>query len=70
LLIITVDPEVLLKGLVGTFGLSVAFRVVSGGEMKGHVQCFSEGTEEVGDELHAPVGRDMGWNSMLREYVQ
>jgi hypothetical protein len=69
LLIITVDPEVLLKGLVGAFGLSVAFRVVSRGKMKGHIQCFSEGMEEVGDELRAPVRCNMGWNSMLREYV-
>jgi hypothetical protein len=61
---------VLLKGLVGAFGLSVTFRVITGGKMKGHIQCFSEGTEEVRDELRALVGHDMGWNFMLREYVQ
>ena len=70
LLIVAVDPEVLLKGLINTLGLSIAFRVVSGGEVESHVQGFSEGTEEVRDELRSAVRGDMTGNSVLGEDVE
>ena len=47
LLVIAVNSEVLFQCLVGAFGLSVAFRVISGGEVKSHVESFSERSEEV-----------------------
>ena len=46
LLIVVVDSEVLFQGLVGVFGLSVTFRVISRGEMKLHVKGFPEGPEK------------------------
>ena len=55
LLIIAVYVEVLFQCLVGAFGLSIAFWVIPGGEMKPHVKDFSEGSEEVRDELHSVV---------------
>ena len=37
LLVIAEDPKVLLKGLIEPFGLSVAFQVITGGEVNLHV---------------------------------
>jgi len=47
LLVVAVNSEVLFQCLVGVFGLSVAFRMISGGEMKSHIESFSERSEEV-----------------------
>ena len=55
LLIIAVYVKVLFQCLVGAFGLSVAFWMIPGGEMKSHVEDFSEGSEEVRDKLHSAV---------------
>ena len=49
---------------------SVAFGVVAGGEVESHVERFSEGAEEVRNELRAMVGGDVRWNSVLREDVE
>ena len=38
LLVIAEDPKVLLKGLIEPFGLSVAFRVITGCEVNLYVQ--------------------------------
>ena len=65
LLIVAVNLEVLFQCLIGTFGLSVAFRMVSRSEMKSHVESFSERSEEVRDELHSVVGGHMRWYSVL-----
>ncbi len=46
LVVAAVDTEVLFQGLVDTFGLSIAFRMISGGEVKVHIESFAEGTEE------------------------
>ena len=70
LLVIAVNLEVLFQCLVGAFGLSVAFRVVSRGEVKSHVESFSERSEEVRDELHSAVGGDVGWYSVLRKHMK
>jgi len=43
--------------------------MVSGSEMKFHVQCGSR-PEEVGYEFHAVIGSDMAWNAMLGENVE
>ena len=37
LLIVDVGAEKLFKGLINSFSLSVSFRVITGGEMEGHV---------------------------------
>ena len=42
LLVIAEYPEVLFQCLVGLFCLSVTFGMVSGGEVKLHVECLSE----------------------------
>lgn len=42
LLEVNVSPEVLFQSLIDSFSLSVSFRVITGGEMYTHVQCFSE----------------------------
>jgi hypothetical protein len=46
LLIITVDMEILLQGLIHLFCLSVIFGVITGGEMELHIECLSEGAEK------------------------
>ena len=69
MLIGTINPEVLLEGLVHPFGLAVAFRVVPGSEVESDVEGLSEGSEEVQDELRTSVGSDVGGNSVFREYV-
>ena len=67
LLIIAKYPQVLFQGLIGPFGLSVTFGVVSGGEVELHVKCFSEGAEKSGNERRTSVGGYMFGNAMLRE---
>jgi len=44
--------------------------MISGSEMKFHVQCGSEGLEEVGYKFHAAIGSDVAWNAMLGEDVE
>jgi hypothetical protein len=41
LLVVAIDSEVLLEGLIRLFALSIAFRVLSGGEVESHVKCSS-----------------------------
>ena len=67
LLIIAKYPQVLFQGLIGPFGLSVTFGMVSGGEVELHVKCFSEGVEKSGNKLRTSVGGYMFGNAMLRE---
>ena len=56
LLIVAVYAEVLFQCLVGAFGLSVTFWVISGGEVKLHVESFTKRSKEVRDELCSTVG--------------
>jgi len=69
LLIIAIDSNILFKGLIRLFGLSVGFGVITGGEVELHIQSCSERSEEVGYKLRASVGSNMRRNTMLREYV-
>jgi len=39
-------------------------------EMKFHVQCGSEGLEEMGYKFRAVIGSDMAWNTMLGENME
>jgi hypothetical protein len=55
--------------LVSPFRLSVAFRVVTGSEVKLHVECLSERTEKFGDEFGTTVRGDMFGNSVFGEHV-
>jgi len=41
--------------------------MIPGSEMKFHVQCGSEGLEEVGYEFRAAIRIDVAWNTMLGE---
>ena len=59
LLVVAVNPDVLFQCLISGFGLSVAFRMVTGSEMKFHIESFSERPEEMRDELHSAVGGDV-----------
>jgi hypothetical protein len=70
LLVVAIRTEVLLQGLVHTFCLSIAFRMVSGGEMETDVQSLAKGAEEVGHEFGSAVGSDVGRNAVLREDVE
>ena len=47
LLVVAVDSDVLLQSLVRSFHLSISLWVVSGSEMKFHVECNSKGPEKV-----------------------
>ena len=69
LLIIAVHSDVLFEGLIDTFGLAVAFRVVPRGKVEFHVQCFSERPEEMGDKLRTSVQSDVGRDTVFREDV-
>src|SRR5215471_13265786 len=59
LLIIAIDTEVLFKGLIKSFGLPIAFWMITGGKMEFHVQRLTERTEEMRHEFGTPVGGDM-----------
>src|SRR5215471_15440441 len=59
LLIIAIDTEVLFKGLIKSFGLPIAFWVITGGKMEFHVQCLTERMEEMRHEFGTPVRGDM-----------
>jgi len=37
LLIVAIDADILFKGLIGPLGLTIAFRMITGGEVKAHV---------------------------------
>ena len=41
LLIVGIHTEILLQGLVDPFGLTITFRVISGGEVQLHIKGFS-----------------------------
>ena len=47
LLVVAVNLDVLFQCLISVFGLSVAFRMVTGGEVKLHIESFSERPEEM-----------------------
>ena len=53
--------------LISLFGLSLTFRMISRSEVKFHVQCGSEGPEEVGYEFHTMIESDVAWDTMLGE---
>ena len=59
LLVVAVNPDVLFQCLISAFGLSVAFRMVIGGEVKLHIESFSERPKEMRDELRSVVGGDV-----------
>ena len=42
LLVISENSQVLFEGLVGSFCLTIAFRMVAGSEVELHVECFTE----------------------------
>ena len=67
LLIIAIDSNVLFQGLIHSFGLSVGFGMITGGEMGFHIESCSERSEEVGYKLRASVGSDVRRNTMFRE---
>ena len=59
LLVVAVNPDILFQCLICAFGLSVTFRMVTGSEMKLHIESFSERPEEMRDELRSAVGGDV-----------
>ncbi|KXN88025.1 hypothetical protein AN958_07408, partial [Leucoagaricus sp. SymC.cos] len=70
LLIVTIDSEILLQSLVSTFCLTVTFRVITGGKMQLHIQCFTKRSEEVRNKLRASVRGNMSGDSMLRKDME
>ena len=42
LLVITVDSEVLFQSLICPLSLTIAFWIISGGEVESHSECFSK----------------------------
>jgi len=65
LLVVAIDSEVLFQSLIRSFGLSITFRMISGSEMKLHVQCSSKGPEEVGYEFCTAIGSDVARDTVL-----
>ena len=70
LLVVAVNPKVLLKGLISVFSLTIALWVVTGGEVQAHIESFTQGLEEVRDELGALIGGDVDGDSMLGEDME
>ena len=64
-MIVAIDSEVLFECLVGTFSLSISFGMISGGEVKADTEEFAKSLEEVVNKFGAPIGSDMGGDSML-----
>ena len=69
LLVVTVDAEVLLEGLVGMLCLPIPLRVASGGEVELHVEGFTKRAEEVGDEFQTSIGGGVSGYSVFGEDV-
>ena len=69
LLVVTVDAEVLLKGLVSMLCLPIPLRVISGGEVELHVKGFTKRAEEMGDKFQTSVRGGMSRYSMFGEDV-
>ena len=67
LLVVAISTKILFESLVNTFSLTIAFRVVPGGEVELHVKEFSERPEEPGDELRATIRRNMRRNTVFGE---
>jgi len=67
--VVAIDSELLFQSLISSFGLSITFRMISGSEVKLHVQCSSEGPEEVGYKFHTVTGSDMARDTMLGKDV-
>jgi hypothetical protein len=44
--------------------------VISGSEVKFHIQGFSEGAEKVGNELRTAIGSDMRGNAVFGKYME
>ena len=44
--------------------------MISRGEVEFHVQGFTQGLKEVGDELQTSIGGDVRWNSMFWEHME
>ena len=43
--------------------------MISGSEVKLHVQCSSEVMEEVGYKFHTAIGSDVAWDTVLGEVM-
>ena len=69
MLIIAIDAKILFQSLIGTFRLTIAFRVISRSEVKLHVKRFAKGTEEMRDEFGTAIRSDMRRNAMLGKYM-
>src|SRR6266571_1578355 len=70
LLIVGIYPQILLKRLVHSLGLSVSFRVIARGEVETDIKGLAQGTEEMGDELRTPVGGDVRGNSVFGKHIE
>jgi hypothetical protein len=70
LLIITVDMEILLQGLIHSFCLSITFGVVTGGEIGLHIECLPKGVEKRRHELRSVIGGNVRWDSVFGEDVE
>ena len=68
-MIVGENPDVLFQGLVDTFCLSVAFRMVTRSEMEFHIQGFAERSKEVRDKLRATIRCNMGRNTVFGKYM-
>ena len=44
--------------------------VISGGEVEWSVQGFTQRLEEVGDDFQTSIRGDVGWDSVLGEYME
>src|SRR5882724_2050830 len=65
LLVVAIDSEVLFQSLISLFSLSIAFGMISRSEVKFHVQCSSEGPEEVVYKFHTMIRSDVAWDTVL-----
>jgi len=69
LLVVAIDSEVLFQSLISSFSLSITFGMISGSEVKLHVQRSSKGLEEVGYEFCTTIRSDVARDTVLGKDV-
>jgi len=70
LVVVAIDSRYCFQSLISSFGLSVTFRMISGSEMKFHVQCGSRDQKKWDTNSVPQSGNDVAWNAILGEKLE
>lgn len=69
MLVRTIDTDVLFKGLVSAFSLSIGFQVITRSEVKLHIKGLCKGVSELGDKFRAAVRSDVVGNTVFGKHM-